>query len=67
MKSSESITISLKAEVKKALKDGAQRMGLSPSGYVAYLVMQKRIEAEAVSFVAKLTQEQVQKALEDNK
>jgi len=63
MARTKSITITMIDDVKKVLEESAKRFGLSQSGYISQLIMQKDLEWHMSRFMKNLTPEQLQKAL----
>jgi hypothetical protein len=51
--------ISVQPEVLNVLQEDSKRYGLSISGYISQLIMQKNLELSALRVVSKLTDEQI--------
>lgn len=66
MESKVKVTVTMSQKVLEKLNESAERMGINRSAYVSYLIMQKEQEKSAIDFVAKLTPEQIQKAIKEN-
>lgn len=60
------LSISLEGEVLEKLEKGSKRYGLSLSGYISQLIMQKDIEMESMRLVSKLSDEQIAEEVRRN-
>lgn len=61
------LTISLTTEVLKILDQDSTRFGVMKGAYISQLIMQKHMELIATGLLEKMTPEQIQIALKDQK
>jgi hypothetical protein len=57
------LTITMDPDVIEALESDAKRMGLTKSGYLSQLVMQKNIEINAMRVVGSMTNKQLREQI----
>lgn len=60
------IQMSFSPEVHKVLKEDAEALGLTMVGYASMLIMKARTEKQAINFIANMSPEQLQRAIEDH-
>lgn len=63
MSTAKKFSVSMQPDVYQTLLEDSRRYGLSVSGYIAQLVMQKNLEMNAMRFASSFTAEQLQEAM----
>lgn len=58
------ISVRFKPEVLEIIQDDAKKLGVSVAAYLSMLASQKRIESQAMQFMAKLPPERIKQFLE---